>query len=142
MVRLSDDEWTAVDAAARIDGLALAAWLGESAVRQAAAGGGWAWGLSRADVVGVLVRVRLDMALVVRLADLGVDGAAQVGELSRAALARLDTLIDRAIGDRVPSKPADVSDDRGVDAASGCSAEPAAGIDEETVCDSDSSPAS
>ena len=102
MVRLSDDEWAAVNAAATADGMAMAAWLGESAVRQAAADTGWAWGLSRADVVGVLVRVRLDVSLVARLTGLGVDGAAQAGDASRAALARLDAVIDRAVGDDAP----------------------------------------
>lgn len=101
MVRLSEQELAAVVAAARADGLAAGAWLGELAVREAVAGGGWAWGLSRADVVGVLVRVRLDVSLAARLVEVGVDGAAQAGQVSRAVLARLDALIDRAVGDDV-----------------------------------------
>jgi hypothetical protein len=129
MVRLSDQERAAVDAAARADGLAAGAWLGELAVREAAAPGraAWAWGLSRADVVGVLVRVRLDLSLVVRLIDCGDDGAVQAAGLSRAALARLDALIDRAVADG----------DAVAGAADGSTTEPAARRSGDLGCDPD-----
>ncbi len=63
VLRLSDQERALVQGAARADGLAIGAWLGQLAVRTASARVGvvgWELGMSRADVVGALVRVRLD----------------------------------------------------------------------------------
>lgn len=98
--------------AARADGLAIGAWLGQLAVRTASARVGvvgWELGMSRAEVVGALVRVRLDVSLALRLIEViaasenptgGIPAPeAEVARVSRAALAQLDALIDQAVGD-------------------------------------------
>src|SRR5436309_2342536 len=63
VVRLSDDELAAVKASAMEAGLAVGAWLGDVAARSTRKSG-WELGVSRAEVVGQLVRVRLDVALI------------------------------------------------------------------------------
>lgn len=115
VLRFSDEECTLVRAAARADGLAVGAWLGDLAVRAAGAGTGsstWKLGMSRAEVLGALVRVRLDVSLTLRVLQAGAgiesdpahaasvhDTVSEVVRLTRAALARLDLLIDRTVDD-------------------------------------------
>jgi hypothetical protein len=120
VLRFSEEERAAVGAAARADGLALGAWLGDLAVRAASAAVGpsaWELGMSRAEVLGALVRVRLDVSLALRILQINddldpvcapgaaVDAAeAEVVRLNRAALTRLDSLIDRTVEDDATSE--------------------------------------
>jgi hypothetical protein len=122
VLRFSDEERTLIRAAARAGGLAVGAWLGDLAVRAAATGTGsspWGLGISRAEVLGALVRARLDVSLALRVlqaeADSDPDSAhatsvrdtvSEVARLIRATLARLDALIDRTVEDD-PNSQAD-----------------------------------
>jgi hypothetical protein len=105
VLRFSDDERALVRAAARADGLAVGAWLGDLAIRAASPGIGvptWELAMSRSEVLGELVRVRLDVSLALRLLIESSSehvGAAAVVRLTRAACARLDSLIDRTVDD-------------------------------------------
>jgi hypothetical protein len=101
VLRFSDEERALVRAAARADGLALGAWLGDLAVRSASAAAGssgWELGMSRSEVLGALIRVRLDVSLSLRILQAD-DGAAEVVKLIAAATYRLDSLIDRTVED-------------------------------------------
>jgi hypothetical protein len=101
VLRFSDEEQALVRAAARAHGLAVGAWMGDLAVRVASTAAGasaWELGLSRPEVLGVLIRVRLDVSLVLRLLQAD-DGAPEVVRLIAAAMSRLDLLIDRTVED-------------------------------------------
>jgi hypothetical protein len=95
-VRLSDDELAAVKASAMGAGLAIGAWLGEIAARSTRKSD-WELGMSRSEVVGQLMRVRLDVALIEKV--LREADAPSGRRLAASALQRLDALIDRGVDD-------------------------------------------
>jgi hypothetical protein len=110
VLRLSDREFGLIDGAARADGLAVGAWLGELATRAAESGHStWCSDMSRAHVVGALVRLRADLSHTLRVLELAVADPAnrsaaagvsvEVAKLVRATLARLDAMVDEAVDD-------------------------------------------
>jgi hypothetical protein len=103
VVRLSDDELAAVERRAAGAGLAVGAWVGETATSSAERAG-WTLAMSRPEVVGQLVRLRLDAVLARQLVDeLGPrpDDAVLIAPLDML-LQRLDELIDHAVDDEDP----------------------------------------
>jgi hypothetical protein len=143
MVRLSEQERAAVDAAAQAAGLAAGAWLGELAARaiSSTAKNGWNWWLSRADVVGVLLRVRADVSRAAVFAGLGADGAARLGEVLRAALVRLDTLIDRAVAGCTAEAATSTAADEAGDATADTPPDDTGGAAAETTAETGAEPA-